>query len=190
MSEYKVYQKKDAVYKFDEFGKLVNSFKSIRLAAKDAKSSDRLILNAISGKTKSKGFYYSYDVDFTVNNNTYNKLTNVYLYNLDGSFYKEFTTPRECADFFKDPKTSRIYSAVRTGGLYKGFQISKEKVNTMKDINKCNDKKRVAQYDLEGKLIKIWDSIESAFKEYGTGVKKCLKGTQKKTKGFVFSFYE
>lgn len=155
MSEYKVYQKKDVVYKFDVFGKLVNSFKSIHLAAKDAKSSDRLILNAISGKTKSKGFYYSYDIDFTVNNNTYNKLTNVYLYNLDGSFYKEFATPRECADFFKDEKTSRIYAAIRTGGLYKGFQISKEKVTTMKNIKKCNDKKRVAQYNLNGKLIKI-----------------------------------
>ena len=67
----------------------------------------------------------------------------------------EFKSPRECANYFNDIKTSRIYAAIRTGGLYKGYQISKEKLEFMKSIEKCNAPKKVAQYDLNGNLIKI-----------------------------------
>lgn len=190
ISEFKVYVKKEFLYKFDLCGKCVNQYKTVREAAIDAGSCERLILRAISGKAKSKGFYYSYDKNFTICSNTYNKLTNVYLYNLDGTFYKEFSSPRECADFFGDLKTSKLYSAVRTGGLFHGMQVSREKLPFMKNIEKCNKKRKVLQYDLNGNFIKEWDSIESAFREYGPGVKKCLKGLMKKTKGYVFKFKE
>ena len=190
MSLYKVPKTNGVLYKFDSKGNKVASFTTVREAAKDANSKERLILNAISGKTKSKGFYYSYDLDFTVCNSTYNKLTNIYVYNLDGSFYKEFSSPRECANFFGDTKTSRIYSAIRTGGLYKGFQLSKEKHEFMKNIQCSNSKKRVGQYTVDGALIKVWESIESASKMYGPGVKKCLKGIMNKTKNYVFKFLD
>lgn len=190
ITEYKTFIKKEYVYKFDKCGVLIKKYNTVRDAAKDSNSTERLILRALSEKTKSKGFYYSYDENFIICNSTYNKLTNVYLYNLDGTFYKEFSSPRECADFFGDVKTSRIYSAVRSGGLYKGLQISREKVPFMKNVSKCNEKRKVLQFDLSGNLIKEWDSIESAFKEYGPGVKRCLKGLVKKTKNFVFKFKE
>jgi hypothetical protein len=67
----------------------------------------------------------------------------------------EFASPRECADYFKDAKTSRIYAALRTGGLYKGYQISKDKLPFMKLMEKSNAPKKVAQYDLNGNLIKV-----------------------------------
>jgi hypothetical protein len=56
-----------------------------------------LIFNAISARTKSKGFYYSYDPNFKIDLGVYNKLTTVYLYNLDGTFFKEFSSPKEYA---------------------------------------------------------------------------------------------
>lgn len=189
LTKYKVFVKQEKVYKFDENGKLLAEYNSIKEAAEENNNTSRLILNAIAGKTKSKGFYYSYNKDFVIDSKTYNQITNVYLYNLDGSFYKEFSTPRECADFFKDVKTSRIYAAIRTGGLYKGLQISKEKLPFMKSISKCNDKKKVAQCDLDGNLIKIYDSVQEPFLIYGAGVKKCLRGQQKKTRGYIFKYY-
>ena len=72
----------------------------------------------------------------------------------------------------------------------RGYQISKDKLPFMKSIDKRNAPKKVAQYDLEGNLIKIWDTVEAPFKKYGSGVKKCLKGAQNKTKGFVFKYVE
>lgn len=173
------------LYKFDKTGKIVAQFKTARDAAKDAGSEVRLILNAIAGKSKSKDFYYSYDKDFRINPNNYNKIEQVYLYNLDGSFYKKFDSPRECADYFGDIKTSRIYSAIRTGGLYKKYQIFKEPT-IAKELEVKNRKKKVGQYSLDGKLIKVWPTIQSAFLEYGPGVKKCVKNMQKQTKGFIF----
>ncbi len=190
ISKYKSFIKRDKIYKFDITGKLVTEYNNIKEAANDNDNTSRLILNAIAGKSKSRGFYYSYNRDFIIDNSVYNRLTNIYLYNLDGTFYKEFSSPRECADFFNDKKTSRIYTAIRTGGLYKNLQISKEKLPFMKSIEKCNEKKKVAQYDLNGNLIKIWNSIQEPFLVYGAGVKKCLRGQQNKTKGYVFKYYK
>lgn len=173
------------LYKFDKYGKLISQFKTVKEAAKYAGSEVRLILNAIAGKSKSKGFYYSYDKDFKTNTNNYNKIEQVYLYNLDGTFYKSFNSPRECANYFGDAKTSRIYSAIRTGGLYKKYQIFKEPT-IAKELEVRNREKKVGQYSLDGKLLKIWPTIQSAFLEYGPGVKKCVKNMQKQTKGFIF----
>ena len=114
----------------------------------------------------------------------------MYLYNLNGDFFKEFNSPRECVNYFGDEKTSRLYAALRTGGLYKGYQVSKEKLPFMKFIKKSNAPKKVAQYDLNNNLIKIWDTVESAYQMYGAGVKKCLKGAQNKTKGYIFKYLE
>jgi hypothetical protein len=101
-----------------------------------------LIFNAISARTKSKGFYYSYDPNFKIDLGVYNKLTTVYLYNLDGTFFKEFSSPKECIKYFGHEKTSRLYSAIRTGGLYNGYQVSKEKVAFMKKTKKIGKEKK------------------------------------------------
>ena len=185
---YKLHYSHDKIYKFDKTGNLVNVYESVELAAQDANSERRLIFNAIAGKSKSKGFYYSYDPEFKPQSSTYNKLNDVYLYNLDGSFYAHFNSPRDCANYFNDEKTSRLYAAIRTGGLYHQYQVSKTKVPYMKQLECFNTSRPVLQYDLEGNLVKEWDSIESAFRVYGPGVKKCLKGLLNKTKGFVFKF--
>lgn len=188
ISTYKLHYPHDCVYKFDKDGNLIATYENVELAAKSADSVCRLIFSAIAGKTKSKGFYYSYDPEFKPQNDTYNKLKDIYLYDLDGSFYAHFDSPRDCANYFNDTKTSRLYAAVRTGGLYHNYQISKVKVPFMKQLKCTNTPRQVLQFDLEGNFIKEWDSIESASKEYGSGVKKCLKGLMNKTKGFVFKF--
>lgn len=114
----------------------------------------------------------------------------MYLYNLDGTFFKEFESPKECAQYFNENRTSTIYRSIRTSGLYKGYQISKEKVPFMKSVERKMVPKKVAQYDLNGNLIKVFNSIMEARKEVSPNVTKCLKGQQKQTKGFVFKYYE
>lgn len=133
---------------------MIKTYESVELAAQDANSMRRLIFNAIAGKSKSKGFYYSYDPNFKPQSDTYNKVTDVYLYNLDGSFYVHFNSPRACANHFNDVNTSRLYSALRTGGLYHQYQVSKTNVPFMKQLECCNTPRVVLQYDLEGNFIK------------------------------------
>lgn len=188
VSEYNCWEQHDFVYKFNDNNELVEKFESVKDAAKNVNSTPRLIFNAISARTKSKGFYYSYDPNFKIDLGVYDKLTTIYLYNLDGTFFKEFSSPKECIKYFGHEKTSRLYSALRTGGLYNGYQISKEKVAFMKNVSQNNSPKKVAQYDQDGNLIKIWDTVQSAFLEFGPGVKKCITGRQNKTKGFIFKY--
>ena len=133
----------------------MKTFTSVKEAAAEAGSITRLIFTSISARTKSKGFYYSYDPNFKIDLGVYDKITNVYLYNLDGSFFKEFNSPKECADFFRNTKTSRLYAAIRTGGLYNGYQVNKTKVPFMKNVEQNNAPKKVAQYDEKGNLVKI-----------------------------------
>lgn len=154
VSLYKLHIAHEFVYKFDINGNLVNTYESVELAAQDANSSRRLIFNAIAGKSKSKGYYYSYDQTFKPQHNTYNKVRDVYLYNLDGTFYMHFPSPRQCTDHFNDQKTSRLYAAIRTGGLYHQYQVSKTKVPHMKRLECFNMPRPILQYDLDGNLIK------------------------------------
>lgn len=61
-------------------------------------------------------------------------------------------------------------------------------------IGKNNPKaKMVAQYDLNGNLIKIWDYIRQASKELNikeNNISQCLNGKQKTSGGFIWKYYK
>lgn len=189
LTKFTVTPQPEPVYQFDKNNNLIAEYKSVSEAARVANSDHTCISYAIRGKTTSKGYYYSYNKDFKIDQSVFNKITNVYLYNLDGTFFKEFSSPKECVQYFGENHTSAVYRSIRCSGIYKGYQISKEKVDSMKCIEKNLAPKKVAQYDLNGNLIKVWDSVMEARKTYGDNVQKCLKGQYRQTKGFVFKYY-
>ena len=190
LSEYTVVKQNEFVYKFDLNNNLVDQYESVAEAGRQNGTNPHEISHAISGRSRSKGFYYSYNKDFKINEEIYSRIKNVYLYNLDGTFFKEFSSPSECCRFFGTNHTSGVYRSIRTGGLYKGYQISKIKHDCMKVIAHSKVSKKVAQYDTEGNLIKIFESTMKARKEIGESIVQCLKGRQKTAKGYVFKYYE
>lgn len=190
LSQYTVTPAPEKIYKFDENNNLVAEFDSVEDAARKEKSHGKSIYYAVIGRTKSKGYYYSHSKDFKIDANVYNKITDVYLYNLDGTFFKEFKSPIECAKYFGTNHSSAVYRAIRTGRLYKGYQISKVKYDSMKSMENPSERKKVAQYDLDGNLIKVWNSVMEARKAVSNNVQKCLKGHQDSTKGFRFKYYK
>ena len=55
--------------------------------------------------------------------------------------------------------------------------------------SKCKkEKRKVGKYDLEGNLVKIYDSATAAEKENGTSVWKVLNGTNKTQKGHTYKY--
>lgn len=56
--------------------------------------------------------------------------------------------------------------------------------------NKMNQKNRreISQLSQQGIVIKTWDSISDAVREYGVGVSHCLMGRQKTTKGYIWKY--
>lgn len=187
-SEYKTFVKNPKVYQYDSEGNYIREFESATILVKIFKLSRPTFNRAIQGKYKVKGFYYSlekmdkFDIPKTISIRD----KKVYLYDLDGNFYKEFESPIECARFFGQKSSSAISSAVRLNRAYKGYQISFEKVPFMKKISLNNQKQKVLQYDMEGKLIKVWDSITAAVEVHGQGVKKVIRGLNKHCHNFIF----
>jgi hypothetical protein len=59
----------------------------------------------------------------------------------------------------------------------------------MADVSKntCGKARKVAKYDLEGNLIKIYNTVTECAKEH-SGCKKVLSGQYKKSGGYIFKY--
>lgn len=178
-------------YKYNLLGKLVNSYNSIPEAAKDSGVTMQEIERAIKGGYRVKDSYYSTKIyeEYTGKSKISLKNKILYVYNLEGNFICELNNFNDIYKFFNIKTIHPITLALRLERPYKEYQFSLEKVEKMnKVINKRNIRKKVGQYTLEGKFIKMFDSITAACKEFGTGVQKVLKGQQKQCKNFIFKY--
>lgn len=72
-----------------------------------------------------------------------------------------------------------------------GTSIERRTLHTDYQRIRKNQRKQVAQYDLEGNLIKIWSSrkecTEAGFT--GTAITRCAQGKRKKHKGYIWKWY-
>lgn len=146
------------------------------------------INRAIQGKYSVNGKYYSreFSEKFELASSKSIRGSKIYLYNLDGTFYREFSSPIECARFFGLKNSSAISSALRLHRVFKGYQVYLEKVDSAKRLELNNQKQLVDQFDLNNNYIKTWESITDAIKEYGQGVRRCIKGQNRHCKNFIF----
>jgi group I intron endonuclease len=70
---------------------------------------------------------------------------------------------------------------------------ARKKMSESKIGTKSYQARKVAQYDKEGNLIKIWDYIKQAEKELGipaTNISKCCRGKYKTAGGFVWRYVD
>ena len=172
-------------------GKLVNSYNSIPEAAKDSGVTIQEIERAIKGGYRVNDSYYSSKIyeEYTGKSKISLKNKTLYVYSLDGNFITELKNSNDIYNFFNIKTTRPITLALRLERPYKDYQFSLEKKEKMdKVVNKRNIRKKVGQYTLEGKFVKMFDSITAACKEFGTGVQKVLKGQQQQCKNFIFKY--
>ena len=66
------------------------------------------------------------------------------------------------------------------------FLFQLKKISEWQDYNHKNGKIKIAQYDLNMNLIKIFNSLTDAINEYGQGVRRVVKGQQNTCKNFIF----
>lgn len=89
-------------------------------------------------------------------------------------------------DIHSDYRTLKKY--LKTGEIFKDFLWSFGYSENYKLKSEPKPRK-VAQYDLDGNLIKIWDKVVDCAKEHPK-VRDVLKGTRNKTHGFTFKYIE
>lgn len=189
LEEYNVnFRKLYKIHEYDLEGNYICTYNNTNEVVDKYKCSLAHINTSMLLKTKCCNKYFSieklekYIPETTINR----KGEKVYLYNKDGSFFKEFKNSTECARYFGKKQAGTISKAYRLKRLFCGYQISYDKVESMDCIEIADIKKPVLQYDLNGKFIKRFDTMSKAVKEYGSGVKKVCKGQQNQTKGYIF----
>ena len=141
---------------------------------------------------------------------------NTYVYDKNGNFVKEFNSRTNASEFIYGDRrhAGNISRAIHCGFFCNQYQVSNVKVPYMKDyelykkgiykniataiktkyengkvIDFANPKK-VAQYDLNGNLIQIWESLNQCRKAGFTNVQGVIEGTRYSCKGYTFKYYK
>lgn len=180
---------KKIVHCYDSAGKFLKTYKSISEASKSLNVETSLISRAIKLGYKISNFYFSEikSEEFAISKKRTIYSKTVYQYSLTGEFQQEF----ENANIAKKKLglTSDIGAAIRIGRTCGGYQWSYEKLPKMADVSKntCGKARKVAKYDLEGNLIKIYNTVTECAKEH-SGCKKVLSGQYKKSGGYIFKY--
>lgn len=174
------------VYVYDLQGNLVNKFSSLNSCAKNFDTNLSCISKAIDNETKCNGFYLSLKkVDRFIKTPREKKRHKIlYQYTLEGQYIKECTLDQVKKICGKD--YSKFRGAIREGYSCAGFLWSYEHFDNIPPCKK-DLKKKVYQYDLNGNLIKIWDSYRECYKQFSK-VREVLKGVRSQTKGFTFKY--
>lgn len=115
----------------------------------------------------------------------------VYRYNLDGTFDKAFLSIKEAAFDTVGLKSINIARACKkkNKGQVGGYLWSYEKLEKVEAYEQYNKPRRVAQCDLQGNVIKIYDTVRACKKDF-CGCVHVLAGTRKKCKGFTFKYVD
>lgn len=178
-------------YKYTLDGKLVDSYESLTEAAKCNNSIEKTIYRAVQMSMKVNNFYYSYTLTDKFIPKVQPKLRGkiIYIYDLDGNYLTEIPSGQKLKDYFKITHYGCLKQALMNGKPYKGKLVSLEKLDVLpKVLEPTNKPKKVGCYDLNGNLIKEYNSIKEASREYGPGVFKVLHNRLRKTKNLVFKF--
>lgn len=117
------------------------------------------------------------------------KLTGaIHQYSLEGNYIQSFKDIKEVELKFGENMRG-INPSIREGRAYKNFLwLRGEKQEFVKPIKKTKGiARKVGQYTLEGELIKIYNSVREARKDF-SAVDKMLRGERNHINGFIFKY--
>lgn len=115
----------------------------------------------------------------------------VYRYNLDGTFNNAYDSIKEAAFDTVGLKSINIARACKNGNKCQvgGYLWSYDKLEKLEVYEQYNKPRKVAQCDLNGNVIKIYDTVRACKKDF-CGCVHVLAGTRKTCKGFTFKYID
>lgn len=191
VSEYRL-SPKGYVFQYNKDGLLLNSFENATEASVKLDIARDAIVSAVYDRTTCCGYYFlraDEDIDLLLKEKSSKKLINitpVYRYLITGEFDKEYLSMKDAEnDSFG---RSSIIKAIKNNKIYKNYRWSYNKTNVIEDFKNQDIKAvKIAQYDLQHNLIKIWDSVKDCKKEFPSCQKVCRK-ERKSSKGYIFEY--
>lgn len=178
------------IYFYNLKGEYLGGFKSqTRASEKSGISADAIRKACILGNSVKNKYYLSYIKadSYDKARTEYIKNRQVFKYNSDGSFCKEYKTQQEAE---LENKTN-ITKSIKLKSLDEnGYLWSLEKLENYNIPKGKNKKRKVGKYDLQGNLVKEYESATAAEKENGTSVWKVLAGTNRTHKQHIYKYLE
>ena len=108
-------------------------------------------------------------------------------YSLEGDYIQSFTSRKDLFNYF-GCNMDGINQSIRMGKPYKNFLWCRgEKQDSIKPYKLRTKQRKVGQYTLDGKLVKIYDTVRAARKDF-SNVNKVLKGIAAQCKGYTFKY--
>lgn len=170
------------------FNEVCEKFNCYSLSVRDACEKNRSFKNS----------FWSYKKCRKINIKKYrlSKFSTIYQFDKNGNLIREWDNTNQICEELNISK-SNILSALNKKTMAKNYYFSrnnniidiiksKEVYNNLPKL-KCGERRKIAQYDLLGNEIKIWDSVKECAKEFS----KCrdvAKGIRKSTKGYIFKY--
>lgn len=158
------------VYRYDLNGNFINCYPSFHLAAISCGgNSGTSIKIAIDNKCCAYESFWSLEyanvLDISKHKNTVQRIS-TFLYNDDGTFYKEFNSMYEVAKYL-NTSLGVVQRGILGKTKVKGYYISNEKIE-MFVKNKCNKHTGpIYQYNLNGEFLAEYESCNQVANLYG-----------------------
>ncbi len=193
VSEYRL-SSRGYVFQYNKDGVLLNTYENASVAALKLDITRDAIVNAVFNRTTCCGYYFlrsDEDINLLLNEKSSRALKNitpVYRYLKDGTFDKEYKSIKEAVENTPKANHGNIIRAIKSDRTCGGYRWSYEKSNIIKSYNRIElTSVKIAQYDLNHNLIKIWNSVSECKKEFPSCQKVCRK-ERKSSKGFIFEY--
>lgn len=187
IKEYKSVSQFKTIYCFDLLGNLIDSYSSLSKAGLANDVSAERIKNAIGKQTTINKRYFSYNDKLYLGIDLNRQ---IYRYSIEGNLLDSDTLGNYCDKFDLDSK--KLHKAANAGlrlGTYQWNIINPIKMSDLSSHTGSGYKRKVGQYDINGNLIKIFDTVKECKQEF-TNVGKVLKGQLSTTKGYIFKYIE
>lgn len=188
LENFLVVNQKVCIFVYDSSGNFLKKYDSISSFCRDKKVTLGPVQRAIKTKTKVRNCYISLEkIPHFTKPKIKKSDPKIYQYTLDGTFVKEWDSCLEVQRVL-GKNYARLSFKIRLGNSICGdFQWSREKLNSMTPVKKRSSAKKIAQYDLQGNFIKIWNSVRECRQEFGN-VSRVLSGKVSHCKGFTFRY--
>ena len=191
-SLYSIYSPKIPVYLYNNDGTFYKAFESMSECTKYINDNLRHVQRAIKTGVSVKGYYISDKLTVIFEKPKFNRLTGlVHQYNLEGEYIQSFNSVKE-AETKLNCKLQGINESIRMEQQYKGFlwrrgEDKLEKITPYKPSK--SSAKKIGQYTMDDKLVKIFNTVREARKEF-PNVSKVLKGEANHCHNFKFKYIE
>lgn len=177
------------VYKYSEKGKLLEIYDSMYVAAKENGYKLCELSNRIKEKALTKGYYYDTKLvdEYIPRQKLVLKNKIIHLYTPDGKYFNSFSV-NDLKTFLNMNSSKPFTRGIRTKCLIGGYLLSLEKHDYIEPYKGRKTSTKIQLFRISGELVDTCESIQIACKKYnldGHAIRKCLRGTQKTTKGYI-----